>query len=236
LIFSSAFSLEFSVNHVAMKEQKFFINYWKIVQYFGVCHCKLNAYQKTRAILYFLSTAVVNFVLYFVALYVYDDPKVRLNGLQTLPFFFQMLLDGSNFAAKCRVIENLYDRIDEAYKRINGEAHFKIGHKKFLAYFTFCGVLGTVSSVGGIFVFLFTRKTPVLIYTPYDHGFGFFVIWFLQTIFFIYSGVLNFLLDTFMNGLLVSLSYYVKALRIYIKTKGISDMREINELDLELRE
>jgi hypothetical protein len=219
-----------------MKEQKFFINYWKIVQYFGVCHCKLNAYQKTRAILYFLSTAVVNLALYFVALYVYDDPNVRLNGLQTLPFFLQMIFDGSNFAAKCRVIENLYDRIDEAYKRIKGENYFKSGHKKFLVYASFGGTLGFVASFGGILTFLFTRTTPVLIYTPYDHGFGFFVIWFLQTIFFIYSGILNYLLDTFMNGLLVSLTYYVKALRSYIKTKNISDMREIIELDLELRE
>ncbi|KAG5683604.1 hypothetical protein PVAND_012877 [Polypedilum vanderplanki] len=173
--------------------------------------------------------------MYCVALIVYDDPKSRFSGLQTFPFFFQMLFDGSTFAFKCQKIKKFYVEIDEAFLKVNGQASFYHSYKYFLIYATVNGVLGFISCVGGSLLFLFSGRPAVLTYTPYNDGFCFYVIWTLQASFFAYSGVLNFLMDAFINGMLVSLSSYVKAVRIYLKKKEIHDMREMIELDLELR-
>jgi hypothetical protein len=219
-----------------LKEQKFFKFFWRVVEYFGIYYHRLNTYEKTRAFITFATSTGLNFGLFVVAIIVYKDMESRMNGLQTVPFFFQMIIDGSNFAAKCRTIENLFNKIDDAYARINGGKFFNKGYKIFLRYARWGAASGSLVLTSGVLLFMFTGKTAVLIYIPYDHGFGFFVIWFVQMTFFYYSGLLNYLLDAFMNGLLILLSSYVKALREYIRSKNIADMREIVELDIELRE
>lgn len=219
-----------------LKEKNFFKFFWIIMLYFGLQYYKQNIYEKFRSISYFVILVGLSLVLYFMALILNDDVETRINGLQTFPFFVQMMMDGFNFAAKTRKMEELFIKIDQVYEKIDdGDKFFKTGYSQFNRFLVISGFLGFSATLGGILLFLLTGSTPVLIYTPYKHGFRFFILWVFQTAFFLYSALLNYLLDTFMNALLMILSSYIKAVRNHVRMRKITDLQEIIEIHVEMK-
>lgn len=216
-----------------LQEKKIFKFIWTLLEYFGLFPHKLNIKEKARAILFFVNIMVTIFTLHLLALYMYDDFENRLIGLQVFPFFVQMFFEGSNFAQKAQKIEKIFTRLNELF--VNDRDFFDSSFLRFKFYYMFNATLIAISITGCLYLYAFTGKTPVLIYTPFSSGFGFFFLWCLQSLQLIYSGILVFAIDQVSVSLIICLSFYLKALRKRIRTRKIEEIKEIVEMHMEVK-
>lgn len=218
-----------------LQEKAFFKFFWSTMRYFGLQPHKINRTEKARALLIFIILAISNFVLYVVALVINDDFEARINGLQTFPFLVQVLLEAINFVINSKSIERTFNQVDEMFFKVEGQVYFDRGYSIFTIYNASNFISGMLATFGGIVSFGLTGKSLALIYTPFTHGFGFFLTWLLQGTFFIYSYFLNYLMDQILISLLIFLSFYLKALKRKIQTKEIADMKKIIHLTIEIK-
>lgn len=205
------------------------------MRYFGLQPHKINRREKARAILFFIVLVITNFVLYIVALAINDEFKARINGLQTFPFLIQVLLEAIIFVKNSRKIEEIFGQIEKLFFNVEGRAYFNRGYKFFTIYNVSNFVPGMLATFGGIILFGLTGISFVPIYTPFTHGFGFFLTWLLQGSFFVYSYSLNYLMDQILISLLIFLSFYLKAMKRKIQTKENTEMEEIIRLTLDIK-
>ena len=155
---------------------------------------------------------------------------------KTFPFFIQIFLECSNFAIKSKDITAIYDKLDELFAKTGDKkSFFDHGYFYLKIYFAFNAITGFISTFGGIILFGITGKSPVLIYTPYPNGLGFFLIWLLQGIFFMYTFIVINIHDQVLVSLIIFLSSYLKALRCKIREKKASELTEIVRLNLEIK-
>lgn len=218
-----------------LRDKIFFKILWRLINFCGLQPHKLERMEKIRVILFFVFLIGANTILLIVELVLNDDIEARLNALQIFPSFIQVVWESLNFAIKSKAIEKMFNKLDDLFIKIEGEDILNRGFYKYKFYFVINGIMSVVASFGGIFLFGITGKTPVLIYTPYPNGLGFFLIWLLQSTFLIYTTLLLYLADEILISLLVFLSFYLKALRRKIQRKKISELSDIIQLNLELR-
>lgn len=218
-----------------LKQKLFFKFFWSTMRFFGLQPHKINTREKARALLFVTVLAITNFILYFISLALNDDIEARINSLQTLPFFIQIFLECLNFALKSKDIEEMFNKVNDFFIEVNGGDFLSHGYFYFIIYYAFNAFLAVTSTFGCIVIFLTTRESPVPIYTPTTQGWGFFLIWAIQSSFLVYSGLLIYLLDQMLISLLIFLSFCLKALRRKIQTEKASDLIEIVRLHLKIK-
>lgn len=219
-----------------LKESLIFRILWWCIKYSGLQTSKIRRSEKMYAYSCFIFLVFINFILYIVEFVQNDDFEARLGGFQTFPFYIQIFFECSNFAIKSKEVDAIFNKLDELFIKTKGdESFFTRGYFYFKIYFLFQCVLGIMSAFGGITLFAITGKTPVLIYTPYPNGLGFFLIWLLQSTFFIYIGIIINLNDQILVSFIIFLSFYLKALRRKIRGMKASELTEIVRLNLEIK-
>lgn len=218
-----------------LNKVKYFNFFWSVLKFFGLQPHKINQKEKFRAVLLFLILAVSNTVLYIVELLRTDDVEARISALQTFPSSILIIIEGINVAIKSKEIEETFNNFNEISMKTENQIFMKKGLKKFLIYAVFHHVITVFSYLSGIILFWFTGTTPVLIYTPTSHGFGFFAIWLLQSSFFIYCMILVPLLDHMLIFFIIILSAYLKAIRKQLRTRNLSNVKGIIELSLKIK-
>lgn len=218
-----------------LKEKSFFKFFWSTMIYFGLQPHKINRREKARALFFFIVLVLSNFVLCIIYLAINDNFEARINGLQTFPFLIQVLVEATNFVKNSKKIEEIFWKIEKLYINVQGQNYFDRGYFIFTIYNVSIFISGMLAVFGGIILFGLTGKSNVPIYMPFTHGFGFFLIWLLQGSFFIYSYVLNYLMDQILISLLIFLSFYLKAMKQKIQTMKYAEIKEIVRLTLEVK-
>ena len=218
-----------------LRNKTFFKILWRLINFCGLQPHKLERIEKIQKMIIYMLIIILNYILHIVEIILNDDIETRINALQTSPSLIQVVWESYNLAVNSKKIEKFFNKLDELFVEIDGEDILDRGYSIYKFYFVITGVMSFTSVVGGIFVFGITGETPVLIYTPYSSGIGFFLIWFLHSTFLLYSSLLLFLTDEILMSLLVFLSFYLKALRRKIQTKKISELPETIRLNLEVR-
>lgn len=219
-----------------LRDKTLFKILWRLINFCGLQPHKLVRIEKIRTILFFVLLVSSNFILHIVEIILnIDIMEVRLNVLQTLPTFIQIIWECLNFSIKSKKIKEIFAKLDELFVKIDEKDFLNRGYSSFRIYFIINAIVVLTSCIGGIFYFGLTGKTPVLIYKLSSTGIGFFLTWLLQSIFLLYSCVMIYLTDQLLISLLIFLSFYLKALRRKIQTKKISELSEIIQLHLEFK-
>lgn len=207
---------------------------WLNIKFFGLLPLKLNRSEKKRAI-FFLIPTVIYYLLHFLKVALKNDKEAHINGLQTLPVCIQMIIECINFVIKSKDIEEIFKRLNELFKKINGDDFFKLGCSQHKIYFILNVITASLTAIAGSVLFGMTGKSPVLIFMPWTSGIGFLAIWLFQTTVFIYTSTLLFLVDQILISLFIFLSFYLKTLRRIFRTRKVFELREILELNLEVK-
>lgn len=220
-----------------MFEKKEIFNFfWENIKFYGLQHHKVTRQKLIRGIFCFITLIGSNLILYLIELIVNGDKEKRIHSLQTFPPFFQMGLEFSNFIINSKAIEKLFESLDKFYANIKDESFFESGYNYYRIYYTIFGLSLFYSIAAAIIIFGATGKNPMLVYTPYPNGFGFFCIWFLQTAFIFYGSLLVYLLDQPLISLIIFLSFYLKAIKKKIIAKeNLSYLKENFEMILTMR-
>lgn len=204
------------------------------MRYFGLQPKIISRREKSRALKIFIGLTVPYYTLFFISAALKDDSKSRIDNLQSLPFFIQIIIEGSSFTLKSLEIEQIFIDVDKnMVKNINGENFLKKALQIFIIYAMIQNLMTAFAYVGGI-VMYWTTSNEVL-YTPINNLSAYISVGIIQGTFTLYCGVLNVFLDQILIALLIFLSYYLKNMRKRLKEKKIENAKEIVEIIMEIK-
>lgn len=219
-----------------LREKFYFKFFWGVTRYFGLQPQKLNRYEKNRALRYFLILTIPFYTLFLISLAIGHENVSKLESLQSLPFFIQMLLEGLNFTVNSKKIEEIFNKLDKLFVKISAENFFKKAFKIFMIYAIFENFSTFLTFIGGISIFWRSEdKSDVQLYIPSSTLSATIIVGLLQGAFTAYSGLLNALLDQILIGLVIFLSFYLKAVRKELRKMKIEDVKEIVQILTEVK-
>lgn len=196
-----------------LRDKKFFKFFWFFTRLCGLQSYKLNKIEKVRAIILIVGLYIVNISLLILEMITTDSVEDRIKGLQTVPTFIYMFIDSMNFERKCKQIERLFDVLDGFTEESEDKKLFEKCYNSTMRIVNLISAFACFSVTSNIILFLITGRSAILIYTP-KQPILFFVVWFIQSAFAIYSSVLMSILDGFMFINLSILSGYSKVLSL----------------------
>lgn len=186
----------------------------QLLTIFGLQPFRLTRRQNFAAVFTFLIIYIPNFIFLILGLYNTDDPKERMNFIQMLPSLVIALGQTINFVTKSKNADRLFSQINALYDEPDARQFLEESYQSSKRIICFTGTMSAFTLIAGIIYLLVSKELIMLIRNPFDCVSLIYIFLVLQTIFFIYSSTLSFILDSTIIQVVILLQAYSEYLRM----------------------